>query len=376
MKRQAQSLVSVVLVTALALALDKEGVGVRAEDAPWKVAPLRAQQTQGGNLLKNGSMEEGFYWAYPNHFVANHWNRWWIHLTPLPEYDNVRPWRYYPRDGEHAQAYFIWGAPYIAGIYQVVTALTPCIPYRLTMWGRNHSLDGVLPHARIGLDPRGTQLTSGPNEGAVLSLPASTVWSREQTALYTWEELSVEVEAEGDRLTAILYASPEHPNDSRTYYFDTFWDAGRLVSVPFPDDRLPAPASWNSSGFITGVVSKTVLNTLVIEWETLEPASTQVWYNIITPTVPITPTGSHTNYLPLIMKITESISYAFATPLDPTPTTRHRVVISGLKDGERVKFVLLSRRLLDSSCVTEGYGPQITASVPPITYIYLPLVRR
>ena len=51
-----------------------------------------------------------------------------------------------------------------------------------------------------------------------------------------------EAEPAGTSLTAITYAFPWRPNDNYTYYFDTFWDAGKLV--PFTPERLADPASW------------------------------------------------------------------------------------------------------------------------------------
>ncbi len=334
--------------------LAKDGGAIaQAPDSPDQ--PLVTQPS--ANLLVNGNMEElPFYWRYPNHFIAGGWIRWWIHGTVLPEYDDVRPSRPWRYDGDHAQVYFKWGNGYTAGIYQVVSGLTPCTPYRLTMWARNHSLESALPHARIGLDPQGTQLTPDDSDCAVKAgLPPLTVWSQEQTALFTWEQLSVEAEPLGDRLTAILYASPWRPNDGLTYYFDTFWDAGSLTAVSFPNDRLPAPTSWTPSGFIYNVVTTTVSGGVTVAWDTLEPASTQVWYNVITPTAPITPTGMFTVYLPLVSKFAGQ--YAFATPLDTNRTTHHQATISGLEPGVRVEFVLLSRRPQANACTTEVYGP-------------------
>jgi len=343
----------------------------------WLPAPPIETQSFTPNLLVNGSFDDpaySFYWRYPNHFVAGGWIRWWIDGTVLPEFDDARSRPWY--DGGHAQVYFKWGDTYEAGIYQVVTGLAPCTPYRFTMWARNHSLEGVLPHARIGLDPQGTQLTPDDYDCAVKTgLPPKTIWSREQTALFTWEELSVEAEPLGERLTAILYAHPEPPPYGGPYYYDTIWDAGRLITGTYPGGRLPEPTSWTPSGFITNVVVTPVLDSLVIEWETLAPASTQVWYDVFSPVSPsITGTLPYTVYLPLVLR---SPFLQHATPLDLTPVTHHRAVISGLQDGQTVRFYLLSRRPLTDACITEVYGPmEVTVTVPPIIRTYLPLILR
>ena len=338
-----------------------------AEETRWPPNPPWPTSAQEENLLVNGHMEDGFYKRYPNHYVANDWHRWWIHETVLPEFadtqqtDPNRP--HY--EGKRAQAYFLWGASYTAGIFQVVEGLTPCTPYRLATWARNHSLENVLPHARVGLDPQGVELTS---DGAVKNgLPEHTVWSEEQTALFTWEELSVQAEPAGSDLTAILYASPDEPDGRHYYYYDTLWDAATLVPVSFADGRLPAPASWSDSGFVFNTVTTRETGTITVEWDTLSPASSQVWYDLFTPTTPITYTGpsSYTSYFPLFLTSRDT-SYDFATTLEVTPTRHHSAVILDIPDDREVRFVVLSRRPLDSSCVTEAHGPlKIAAGLPP-----------
>lgn len=317
-----------------------------------------------GGLLLNGNFEEiPFYFQVPNHWVAGGWHRWWTDTTPtMPEFDDLRPWSPPAFDGIHAQVYFKWGTSYEAGIYQEVSGLTPCVPYRLTMWAHNDSLVGVFPHARIGLDPQGTQLTSrefiGPeNEYSIVhgGMPPLTVWSREQSNLFTWEQLVVEAEPVGEKLTAILYAYPEHPDDGRTYYFTTFWDAGQLTVSSFSGDRLPVPQNWTPSGFITDVNIVQDGNSLKVTWRTPSPASSQVWYDIIPPSVPITFTASSVVYLPIIAN--SNASYAYATTLNTTPTTNHQALIPNLEDGQTVSLLLLSRRPYTEACITEIYGP-------------------
>lgn len=347
----------------------------------WADPSLRTTGTPAGVLLVNGNFEEvPFYWRVPNHWVAGGWHRWWSESTPtMPEFDDIRPWSPRPYDGYHAQVYFKWGLPYEAGIYQEVDGLTPCLPYRLTAWTRNDSNGEFLPHARIGLDPQGTQLTTrtplGPeDEDSVVrgGMPPLTVWSPEQTARFTWEQLSVEAEPLGSKLTVILYARPEPLGNAM--YFTTFWDAAQLVTSTFPGGRLPPPTDLIPSDFITNVTITPVLDMLVIEWDTPAPSFHQVWYDILSPTVPVTPTGPYTLYLPLVMK---SLSYAYATPLDTQPATHYRAVISGLEDGQTVRLLLLSHHPTATECRTEVYGPaEIPVTVPPIMRTYLPLILR
>jgi len=330
--------VTIALFAAFALGKGEDAWG--AGTVPLEGGPLQARQAQEDNLLVNGSMEEGFYWKYPNHFVANGWLRWWED-DEIPEYDDVResrPWRY---DGNHAQIYHRWGRSYTAGIYQQVD-VEPCTFYRFSMYGRNHSDVGIDHHACVGINPLGRQYDLYMSE-----LPTDTIWSPGQTFLYVWGLHTVTAESRSDHITAITYVSP----DSGYYPYDTFWDAGTLVKVPPPSGRLADPQIWNPDGLITEVVSDTQPGRLVIEWETTEPASTQVWYSVSTPTPPITPTGTlfATIYMPLLTNWQPPGLY---TPVDQAGETHHQAVIQSLEDGQVVEFVILARRLVDGTCRT------------------------
>jgi hypothetical protein len=359
MKQSTRRLMIVTLLATVILNVGEISWG--GEKIPEKEGWIPTKDEQAENLLVNGSMEEGFYWKYPNHYVANGWKRWWKGKV-IPEYDDVREWRPWKYDGTHAQVYF-WTYPYTAGIYQRV-AVQPCTLYQFSMYGRNHSSSEIDHHARIGIDQYGREY------GLYMSsLPVDIAWSPEQTFFRTWGLHTVTAESFSDTITAITYVSPE-PNNAP---YDTFWDAAKLTAVPFPNDRLPEPTVWEPSGFITNVVTQESAGAVVIEWDTLEPASTQVWYDIITPTVPITPGGtlliSHTVYLPVIrFQRPPDHVYDFATPLDISPTTHHRTVISSLKEGEKVRFVILSRRQIDTACRTEMYGPITFPSTPSLLY--------
>jgi len=365
MKRKVSFLLAIALTAILFIGL---GMGSKGSLYASEPPELLADGQVNDNLLLNGSMEElPFYWKKPNHFVAVHWYRWWIHGTVIPEYDDTRDTRPH-YDGEHAQTYFKWGQIYTAGLYQVVDNLEPCSLYQLSAWSRNHSLDDVQPHATVGLAPEGTPLTKNIDSGGVTSgFPPRTVWSEEQTALFVWEQLSVTTEATGTAMTAILYAAPR-PSDDRTHYYDSYWDAASLIQVPFPDDRIPMPDSWVNSSFISNVTTEVNTNTLtlMIEWDTGMPASTQVWYDVTKPSAPVTPTifisetiipPSSVAFLPLVAYNKHPSSYSSKTPLDTTPVTHHYAEISNLQDEDTINFVLLSRHSDNGKCSTKVYGP-------------------
>ena len=326
-------------------------------------------QTEGVNLLRNGGFEEedpgthGFKWFPPNHFLALHWYRWWVNSWPaqpqIPEYDDMRPTskRWPPLEGNHAQVYFKWGPNYLAGVYQVVEELTPCVPYEFSMYVNSQGNPGTVAHARIGLDPEGTQITLDHTHNDLIGgqMPPYTAWSEEQLNIYLWEQLVVTAEPLGSRLTAITYANPIYEG-TLTPWYDTWWDAGVLRQVPFPDNRLPEPTSWNAP--FANINTAINGDNLSVTWNTTFPASTQVWYGITPVYITPTHTMTHTIFLPLISNATS----LRATPLDTTPTTYHAVNIAGmqaLKPGDQITLWLLSRRPTTGSCITEGYGPVV-----------------
>ncbi len=315
------------------------------------------------NLLLNGSFDDlRFEWFYPNHFVAGGWERWWIHGSVLPEFDDVaKPGgarEHIYIDGGHAQVYFKWGDTYTAGIYQVINGLTPCRPYRLTMHGRTHSVEDAQPGSRIGLDPLGERLTLSADDSAVHdSTPLHrTVWSREQTELFKWEELEVTAEPLGDRLTAILYASPRPSSRPVDHYYDTFWDAGALRPATYESGRLPAPTQA-TTGFIDNVQAAADGNEVAISWDLGGPGASQVWYTLITPTtaaptIPMT----HTIYMPLTNRF--SLTFDQETALDfATTEGEHTVTVTDLQSGQIVNYIVLARRLSGGACITEYAGP-------------------
>ncbi|MDY7075604.1 MAG: hypothetical protein SXV54_01640 [Chloroflexota bacterium] len=348
MKRRISHLVTAILLAAILFGQGDVSWG--AGEVPWKNVlrdkdPPHVQELQTENLLVNGSMEEGFYWKYPNHYVANNWQRWWVGGS-IPEYDDVRAWRSERYDGNHAQIYFRWGKSYTAGVYQRV-AVRPCTYYQFSMYGRNHSGYEVDHHARIGIDPLGREY-----DLYMPSLPPDIFWSLEQTFFYTWGLHTVTGESHSDYITAIAYVSPD--NVYTTY--DTFWDAGTLIELPPTPGRLPKPLDWEPSEFITEVVSYTQSGSLVIEWGTAEPASSQVWYHVHTPAPPITPTGTllfPAAYLPLIIN-SQTPQFDMYTHVDRSDLTHHQATIWDLEEGQTVEFVILARHLVGDECRTSS----------------------
>lgn len=341
-----QYVVKVLAAALVVLFILGPEIPIQGEEQPFEAEPAPVQATLGDDLLINGNMEElPFYWKPPNHFIAGEWRRWWIGGGDIPEYDDVRSWRPQRYDGHHAQVYFRWGEPYTAGIYQRVQGVEPCRFYEFEMYGRNHSHDYTNHHARIGIDPLGRVYNTIDNP-TITSLPDDIVWSPEQTFYFTWGRHTVTAEALDDRVTAIVYVSPNAGHG----YYDTFWDAGSLVEVSPPGGRLPEPSTYAPTGFVENVSATALLDQIVITWDTAQPASSQVWYN-----VNVTTTND---------------TYAYASAADMDPKKHHRVVLDGFQSGTAIEFVAVSRRLTGGECVTGistptmAYSPQPTDRLP------------
>lgn len=318
--------------------------------------PLTVTMANTTEYLSNGGMEGDYYSRYPNHFVAPGWLRWWTEGPEgivLPEYTYDE---YYVVDGERSQRWHRLPQAYVAGLYQV-TDVVPCTLYELSAWTRQNATAGAVAHSRLGFDPKGQQLTAELSGGTcdLIEFAPQTAWSSEQNVLETWERLAVVGEAASNKVTAILYSAPERGSTVGVPFYSTYWDAGSMVQVPFPDGKLPSPTSWAPSSFInvTSVTADLDAGTVSIDWTTAAPASTQVWYAFYPPATPVTPTTSltHTVYFPLIAAFRPPSTYM--TTLDTTPKTGHHADVSGVPAGHTVVFVALSRRPDGTACRTE-----------------------
>ena len=330
---------------------------------------LSRQQRQGVgptlvNLVTNGDMETGFYWRYPNHWIANDWFEWFDpdHYR-IPEYTDGNE-RGFVHSGDHSQRLQLWGGDYLAGILQPVSGLSPCVWYRLEAYGQSRPGSEDPPPVevpsgmRVGIEPNGWLAhwrEEYPNYDPKLyasDFPTTVVWSSVRDSYFVFSPYSVTVEALSTTVTVILYANPRVDTKKGVWWHDTVWDAVSLQPAAPPSGRLPEPLGWSPNGFITQVVSQTTGGQMVVEWDTAEPAVGQVWYRVWTPGTPVTPTGTllpYVLYLPLVARWELPDRY---TPAEQSLSTHHQAVIEGLQEGQVVEFVILSRRLRGGACQT------------------------
>lgn len=327
------------------------------------------------NLLINGDMDQlGFYPRPTNHYVARMWYEWWTNYTAIPEYiDGGIPEHnqcYPPVSGlchgtntnNSSQGYIRMGAKFGAGIYQPVSSTIPCTFYRFEMWNRNDSNDY---QPRVGIEPTGWVLTqlgnslpnNCPPDGLsrcpdpympLSGFPNTMVWGPIiNQAAYTWALKSVEAEALATSISVWAYTAPDTSGSQSTY-----WDYGSLVQIPYPNNRLPEPASWTPTSLIGDLSATTTTTSLSLNWTTSVPAMSQVWYTITPPQPPVTPTVlTYTAYLPIVSK---APVFNLSTTPNLTPATQHQATITGLNPGDTVTFVILARRLQDGQCITEA----------------------
>ena len=326
-----------------------------------------------------------FYFRPTNHFVAGMWYEWFVtgnHV--IPEFiDGGSPYHQscYPVPSDkncaaannHSQGYILWsGKPFVAGIYQTVT-VTPCQMYQFQAFARNDESDYL---SKVGIDSYGTRLpayvspdgddlpkncppdgkSACPNPGvsSADALPSTITWSPATSAQnLTWMTHTVASEALSTTISVWTYTDSV-PGGAEPQ--SAYWDNATLTTTTYPDNRLPAPAAWTSSTFITNVVMLKSSSRVTVTWKTTEAAIGQVWYERLRSTgVTTSPTAAYTQYFPLIMQ--NYMAYPFETTPDTTHVLTHSAVLSDLKSGDRLTLYILSRHFATDTCKTEVYGP-------------------
>ena len=388
----------IVLLGWLVPAYSDDGPGVDEStfDSPiliWKYpfddeSLLRTTKSTSGDLLTNGDMDQmGFYWRYPNHYIAGGWFEYFSTRRWIPEYT------YGDKDifihtHPGSQRIHAWANSYAAGLMQSPD-VTPCTYYRFQAFG--HSRPGNTPpplwpaasHMKVGVEPYGWM--SGrtiPKYDPGLEpeeFPATVVWSPEATNDFSWASYEAMTEALADTITVILFSNPEVNLDSGVWWNDTLWDTASLVQVPPPSGTLldgsdlPEP-----DGLISNVSAKTLPHAIIVEWDTSMEASTQLLYRVWERSAPITPTTPLTIpvYLPVVTTPLDVSILTRYSPPDTTPVYHHRVLVTGLPASYDIDFVALSRRLQGNVCATSASGITHTKSLNEGSVIYLPLLWR
>ena len=204
------------------------GISLLVAAALWlAAAPLALAQCP-GNLLANGSFEDGFSARGEGEVeVANGWHPWYQDgpdqekgLNHRPEYDPEIGHIHGTRrihDGNHAQK---WGKVYAshnAGVYQQVNVAAGS-GLRLTAWAQSWSSANDDPNVSeggvytlyVGIDP-----TGGTNWAA-----PSVVWSAGNGTMDQWVHLAVEATAQAGTVTVFLRGHAQYALKHNDAYFD------------------------------------------------------------------------------------------------------------------------------------------------------------
>lgn len=198
-----------------------------------------------GNVLVNGSFEEGFSPRGASEVeVANGWTPWWQDgpfanegLNRRPEYKPEEAARYGTRrirDGGWAQKWSNNYATHHAGLFQQVN-----VPVNSTVtlraWAQSWSSSGDDPSVSsgghyglsVGIDPTGGTDWTSPN----------IVWSPRNLTMDNWVELIVRAQAKGGTITVYLRGDAEFKLKHNDAYFD---DVCLVVEAP-PPTSTPRP---------------------------------------------------------------------------------------------------------------------------------------
>lgn len=242
------------------------------------------------NLLQN----PGFEFPYNNDGSANGWGRWFRVSSEDLFDDCANGYHKEPHWGaETASAPLIYSGSvsqhvgnswdtWAAGVLQTVS-VTPGSTYRFTVWARGRgsnddypapSEGGLRMDVQVGIDPNGSGVWS---DGDVK-------WSGFIQPHDTWQSVSVEVTATGDKVS--VFTAGDYGltgvNQCRAH-LDVWFDSAELVEVgppptntPIPQPTSPPPPPATSTPIPTA---------------TLEPTATAVPTETPTST-PTTPAGA------------------------------------------------------------------------------------
>ncbi len=204
-----------------------------------------------GNLLQNGSFENGSYFLHDEHGkmlgtveIAVDWHAWWDKSDAMPEYvvDDREP-EYRVHSGEYCQHWFNSFKTHTAGILQrVMSDGHWVVGDRLIASGfaqtwTRHDFEGVDPdnpresngryQVRFGIDPYGGLDSESPD----------VQWSEAIGAYDLWYEIVVSAIAKSDRVTFFVWSQPEWSCKHNDVYIDDC----QLVAVREGSEPEPEP---------------------------------------------------------------------------------------------------------------------------------------
>lgn len=246
----AMCLVALLMVVGLAFAIDVFQIGdanLALQDnfnaglttdtvtiTPMVYLPLVMSSTD-SNGLRNSGIEEGFtVRGTPEVEVAVFWTPWWIPGTQeqMDEGWFLRP-EYKPENaaisrrvhsGYFSQKQFSISAHHRAGLYQVISSITPGTTLTFSIWTQVWSSNQDDPdkcdesgnyRVWVGIDPTGGRDSES----------ANVVWSEPVMTCNEWVYLHVTTEAQTSNVTVFTRGEPEY----RVKHNEVYWDDAYLT---------------------------------------------------------------------------------------------------------------------------------------------------
>ena len=218
--------------------------------------PALAQET---NLLQNPGFE-GSYSAYVPQTAQEHadcpqgicntaqvpsgWRPWWVKARSSdanPEYKPAAPFANRIHSGSNAAQYFSFYRTHQAGFLQQVNVPANAV-LQFSIWGQAWLSNGdaltsdsnVFINMRIGIDPTGG---TDPNS-------ANIVWSGLVQPFDAYQQISIQAQAQGDRVTVFTYSQAAYP----LKHSDVYWDDATLYVIGQEAAPPPPPPSPTDSG--------------------------------------------------------------------------------------------------------------------------------
>lgn len=273
--------------------------------------------------------------------IRQDWRLWFLDGTDIVEPD---PEGTYVLNVEAVQMRTYGNGKFLAGIYQPIYNVTPCLVYGFQIYAqsRPEGSDDSLVALQVGIDRVGWHPNSATDPAVHGSFPATTVWGPSQKYLWAYGPLTVTAEAWNTKITVFTYADAAGGRSHRILWDSgSFWDATPpMIHDP---NNLPTPSGISNLNVITAGT------TVTITWTTGDNALGQVYYRLAAaPSGPTPPEYPYKVYLPIVMKQT---GWQY-TSLNKTPTTSHRAVLTNLLPGGTYEFIAISRGLSGGQCVT------------------------
>jgi hypothetical protein len=365
--------ISLGLIAIFALWLSPGSAVNATQDFPISplAAPEPASATAGS--LHNPNFDNGIWYEFHLRHDPSYPKGVWIPAGDT--YDDPQDWRLWFLNGtglvdSDPSTSLVQSAPesvqfrnfngtlehQVAGLYQVIPGVTPCLQYQFQIYGASRPKEGddSLNELKAGIERTGWTLDPQ-YAPAVHTWPTTMVWGSSQKPINAYGLLSVTAEALSDQITVFSYADALGGNSHKIH-----WDSASLQEITpellHDPLSLPSPTILNARAE-PGSTSATVY------WTSSVAGLSQVLYR--PSEAQEIPEYPNKIYVPMVMGGSGGETAEWqATLVDKQSTTDHIVTITNLTPGRAYDFVVLSRGPSGNECVTAASAVQTFTTIP------------